>query len=110
MKGSRQRWQKSTQPARRRLTAAKTGRPELSLNQPLCMTYPSRNYQTIVSIAIHGFVVVIDSFDDDDEDTTETDVVRMLQLPAGAVGIGINNTSGSTDGSTTRVPICRRKA
>ena len=34
------------------------------------MTYPSRNYQTIVSIAIHGFVVVIDSFDDDDEDTT----------------------------------------
>ena len=36
-------------------------------------------------------MVVIDSFDDDDEDTTEADVVRMLQLPAGAVGIGINN-------------------
>ena len=78
-------------------------------SQPLCMhmTYPSRNYQTIVSIAIHGFVVVIDSFDDDDEDTTEADVVRMLQLPAGAVGIGINN---ERLGSTTRVPICRRKA
>jgi len=51
------------------------------------MTYPSRNYQTIISIAIHGFVVMIDSFDDDDEDTTEADVVRMLQLPADAVGI-----------------------
>ena len=36
-------------------------------------------------------MVVIDSFDDDDEDTTEADVVRMLQLPADAVGIGINN-------------------
>jgi len=54
------------------------------LYQHLCMTNPSRNYQTI---AIDGFAVVIDSLDDDDEDTTEADVVRMLQLPADAVGI-----------------------
>ena len=68
----------------------------------------------LLSIAIHGFVVVIDSFDDDDEDTTEADVVRMLQLPAGAVGIGINKYN---DEQLNRwilrhvcVPICRRKA